>query len=121
MRLILALLIIIYLVGVGVVLSPVVEVDLGQRNRVGLLRQHRSGVAGRIGVAGEARAREREAVTQSVGIHGARSDWPGDAQLAVARSSAAATHLFKLAPARLAAAATARCNAGSTRTTNWPE
>ena len=122
MRLVIALLIIIYLVGVGVVLSPVVEFDLGQRNGLGLLRQHRAGPAGRFGVAGETRARECEAMTQSVGLHGApATDRSGDTQCAVARSSAAATHLLRLAPARFAAAATARCSAGSTRTTNWPE
>ena len=96
MRLVIALLIIIYLVGVGVVLSPVVEFDLGQRNGLGLLRQHRAGPAGRFGVAGETRARECEAMTQSVGLHGApATDRSGDTQCAVARSSAAATHLLR--------------------------
>ncbi len=70
MRLVIALLIIIYLVGVGVVLSPVVEFDLGQRNGLGLLRQHRARPAGRLGLAGEARARECEVLRQSVGLQG---------------------------------------------------
>ena len=42
-------------------------------------------------------------------------------QLATARSRAAATHLLRLPPARLAALAKARCSTGSTRTTNCPE
>jgi transposase InsO family protein len=38
-----------------------------------------------------------------------------------ARSRTFATQLFRLMPSRLAAETAARCNGGSTRTTNWPE
>ncbi len=78
MRLVITVLIIIYLVGVGVVLSPVVEFDLGQRNGLGLLRRHRAGLAGRLGVAGETRARECEAMTRPLdGLRHLRSHTGG--------------------------------------------
>ena len=59
MRLLLAIIVIIYLVGVGVVLSPIIRSTWNSRARVGIGGPCRSGAARRSRLAGQSSARLR--------------------------------------------------------------